>query len=166
MVANATSSRVEVKGPLGTVVCDDATGIGSADLAHPGDRCGGPGRPGRQKAIYLLYGQLSKLGSILQKNGDPKGCGSALELKIYAARWGCGYPVWGNPALFEGFPLPVPEVAAYHFTTLTPIEIDQKLDAEQHSFVLADLPGADRRASRCGAWGMIFSSIKRTGHLM
>ena len=136
----AKAPEVEVKVPLGTVVYDDATGVALADLAHPGDRfvAARGGRGGKGNACYVTS---TKQGVTFAEKGEPGTKGwLRLELKMLADVGMVGYPSVGKSSIVARVSAARPEVAAYHFTTLTPVLGVVRLDAE-HSFVLADLPG-------------------------
>ena len=51
-----------------------------------------------------------------------------------------GYPSVGKSSIIAQVSAARPEIAAYHFTTLTPVLGVVRIDAER-SFVLADIPG-------------------------
>lgn len=63
-----------------------------------------------------------------------------LELKVLADVGLLGYPSVGKSSILRKVSKAQPEVAAYHFTTLTPVLGVVTLSGER-SFVLADIPG-------------------------
>jgi GTP-binding protein len=63
-----------------------------------------------------------------------------LELKLLADIGLVGYPSVGKSSIISRVSAAKPEIAAYHFTTLTPVLGVVSLD-EGHSFVIADIPG-------------------------
>ncbi len=158
----AKAPEVEVKVPLGTVVYDDATGVALADLAHPGDRfvAARGGRGGKGNACYVTS---TKQGVTFAEKGEPGTKGwLRLELKMLADVGMVGYPSVGKSSIVARVSAARPEVAAYHFTTLTPVLGVVRLDAE-HSFVLADLPGLIEGASKGVGLGHDFlRHIERT----
>ena len=141
----AKAPNVEVKVPLGTVVYDDATGVALADLAHPGDQfvAARGGRGGKGNACYVTS---TKQGVTFAEKGEPGTKGwLRLELKMLADVGMVGYPSVGKSSIVARVSAARPEVAAYHFTTLTPVLGVVRLDAET-SFVLAvDVSGCEGR---------------------
>ena len=158
----AKAPNVEVKVPLGTVVYDDATGVALADLAHPGDQfvAARGGRGGKGNACYVTS---TKQGVTFAEKGEPGTKGwLRLELKMLADVGMVGYPSVGKSSIVARVSAARPEVAAYHFTTLTPVLGVVRLDAE-NSFVLADLPGLIEGASQGVGLGHDFlRHIERT----
>ncbi|MBR5296174.1 MAG: GTPase ObgE [Clostridia bacterium] len=63
-----------------------------------------------------------------------------LEIKMLADVGLIGFPSVGKSTFISRASAARPKVAAYHFTTLSPILGVVKLDSERH-FVMADLPG-------------------------
>ncbi len=153
---------VTVKVPLGTVVIDDATGVVLADLAEDGERfvAAKGGRGGKGNACYVTS---TKQGVTFAERGEP-GTKSwlRLELKLLADVGMVGYPSVGKSSIVARVSAARPEIASYHFTTLTPVLGVVRLDAE-HSFVLADLPGLIDGASKGVGLGHDFlRHIERT----
>ena len=153
---------VEVKVPMGTVVIDDATGVVLADLSHEGDRflAAKGGRGGKGNACYVTS---TKQGVTFAEKGEPGTKGwLRLELKLLADVGIVGYPSVGKSSIVARVSAARPEVAAYHFTTLTPVLGVVRLD-EENSFVLADLPGLIDGASKGVGLGHDFlRHIERT----
>lgn len=78
-----------------------------------------------------------------------------LELKLLADVGLVGYPSVGKSSIIAQVSAARPEIAAYHFTTLTPVLGVVRIDAER-SFVLADIPGLIEERMKVLAWGMTF----------
>lgn len=156
------AENIKIKVPLGTVVIDDATGAALADLAHPGDEfvAARGGRGGKGNACYVTS---TKQGVTFAEKGEPgTKTWLRLELKMLADVGMVGYPSVGKSSIVARVSAARPEIAAYHFTTLTLVLGVVRLDAE-NSFVLADLPGLIEGASQGVGLGHDFlRHIERT----
>ena len=156
------AENIKITVPLGTVVIDDATGAALADLAHPGDEfvAARGGRGGKGNACYVTS---TKQGVTFAEKGEPgTKTWLRLELKMLADVGMVGYPSVGKSSIVARVSAARPEIAAYHFTTLTPVLGVVRLDAE-NSFVLADLPGLIEGASQGVGLGHDFlRHIERT----
>ncbi len=78
-----------------------------------------------------------------------------LEMKMLADVGLIGFPSVGKSTFISRASAAKPKVAAYHFTTLSPILGVVRLDAEHH-FVMADLPGLIEGASEGAGLGHQF----------
>ncbi|SFL68652.1 GTPase ObgE [Pelosinus propionicus] len=129
-----------IKVPPGTLVKDADTGEVVADLTKVGQQAvivkGGRGGRGNARFVNSV-----NRAPTFSENGAP---GAErflqLELKLLADVGLVGYPSVGKSSIISVVSAAKPEVAAYHFTTLTPVLGVVSLD-EGHSFVLADIPG-------------------------
>lgn len=129
-----------VKVPPGTIVKDQATGKQLVDLTEVGEEAivlkGGRGGRGNAKfanaanraPTFAEFGELGEAKDLI------------LELKLLADVGLVGYPSVGKSSLVASCSAARPEVADYHFTTLTPVLGVVKTDYEK-SFVMADIPG-------------------------
>ena len=131
---------VYVKVPAGTIIRDELTGEVIADLTQPGQevRAAKGGRGGRGNARFVNSVHRAPTFAEMGEPGEEKTV--RLELKLLADVGLVGYPSVGKSSIISRVSAAKPEVAAYHFTTLTPVLGVVSLD-EGHSFVLADIPG-------------------------
>ena len=129
-----------VKVPPGTVVKDEATGEIIADLTADGQEfiAAKGGRGGRGNAKFANAKNRAPSFAEFGEPGETKHL--ALELKLLADVGLVGYPSVGKSSLVSAVSAAKPEIAAYHFTTLTPVLGVVQTDYEQ-SFVMADIPG-------------------------
>lgn len=162
----AKADNVIVKVPCGTLVRDDVTGVALADLTHDGDEytAAKGGRGGKGNACYVTS---TKQGVTFAEKGEPGlSMWLKLELKLLADVGMVGYPSVGKSSIVAQVSAARPEIAAYHFTTLTPVLGVVRLDTER-SFVLADLPGLIDGASQGVGLGHDFlRHIERTKVIM
>ena len=129
-----------VKVPPGTTVKDQATGKQLVDLTEVGEEAivlkGGRG--GRGNAKFANAANRAPTFAEFGEPGEAKDL--ILELKLLADVGLVGYPSVGKSSLVASCSAARPEVADYHFTTLTPVLGVVKTDYEK-SFVMADIPG-------------------------
>ncbi len=135
---NAESTYIKV--PPGTVVKDDETGEVVADLTKVGQQAilvkGGRGGRGNARFVNSV-----NRAPTFSENGAPGAERKLrLELKLLADIGLVGYPSVGKSSIISCVSAAKPDIAAYHFTTLTPVLGVVSLD-EGHSFVIADIPG-------------------------
>ena len=168
-VSNMTGHRGEdviIKVPLGTVVRDDETNIMIADLTEDGQEfvAAKGGRGGKGNACYATS---TKRAPTFAEKGEPGTKGwLRLELKLLADVGLVGYPSVGKSSIISRVSAARPEIAAYHFTTLTPVLGVVRLNEEQ-SFVLADIPGLIEGAAEGVGLGHDFlRHIERTKVLL
>lgn len=143
----ADGKDVIIKVPVGTVVYDEATGAMIADLTKIGQKsiiCKG-GKGGRGN-WHFASGRNSAPEYCEQgEPGDEKDV--RVELKLLADAGLVGYPSVGKSTLLSVVSKAKPEIAEYHFTTITPnLGVVQVPDGR--SFVMADLPGLIEGASQ------------------
>jgi len=167
--SNMTGHRGEdviVKVPMGTAVRDDETGIMIADLTENGQEfvAAKGGRGGKGNACYATS---TKRAPTFAEKGEPGTKGwLRLELKLLADVGLVGYPSVGKSSIISRVSAARPEIAAYHFTTLTPVLGVVRLSEEQ-SFVLADIPGLIEGAAEGVGLGHDFlRHIERTKVLL
>lgn len=138
---------VYVDVPLGTMVYDDRTGELLADMTQNEQQVtvakGGHG--GRGNSHFAT--SAVRAPTYAEKGEPGKEKNIRLELKILADVGLLGFPSVGKSSLLRKVSGARPEVAAYHFTTLSPVLGVVSLDAER-SFVMADIPGLIEGASQ------------------
>jgi GTP-binding protein len=129
-----------VKVPPGTIIKDEETGEVIADLIREGQRfvAAKGGRGGRGNARFVSSVHRAPT---FAENGEPGEMRKLqLELKLIADVGLIGYPSVGKSSIISQVSSAKPEIAAYHFTTITPVLGVVRID-EGSSFVLADIPG-------------------------
>jgi GTP-binding protein len=162
---NCTGSMADdviVRVPMGTLVRDDTTDVVLVDLTDDGQKftLSRGGRGGKGNACYVT---AVKQGVTFAEKGEPaNSCWVKLELKLLADVGMVGYPSVGKSSIVARVSAARPEIAAYHFTTLTPVLGVVRIDTER-SFVLADLPGLiEGAASGVGLGHDFLRHIERT----
>ncbi len=141
---NAETTYIKV--PLGTSVYDDATGKLMADLIHDGEEfvVAKAGRGGRGNAHF--QSSANRAPTFAEKGEPGEERWVRLELKVLADVGLVGFPSVGKSSILRKVSAARPQVAAYHFTTLSPILGVVSLVGDR-TFVLADIPGLIE-----GAW--------------
>ena len=133
--------------PLGTMVYDNDTNELLADMVHQDQMVliakGGKG--GRGNTHFATSAVRAPTYAEKGEPGESKEI--RLELKVLADVGLIGFPSVGKSSLIRKVSGARPEVAAYHFTTLTPSLGVVNLD-ETRSFVMADIPGLIEGASQ------------------
>ena len=132
-----------VKVPLGTLVKDADTGETLADLTEVGQEAviAKGGRGGRGNAKFANSANRAPTFAELGEPGEARNL--LLELKLLADVGLVGYPSVGKSSLIANVSAARPEIAEYHFTTITPVlgvvNVGSLGDAK--TFVMADIPG-------------------------
>ncbi|MDF7676726.1 GTPase ObgE [Neisseriaceae bacterium ESL0693] len=157
---------IELPMPVGTVIRDVDTEQVVADLTTHGQR------------ICLAKGGKGGLGNIhfkssvnrAPKQATPGEEGEArslqLELKVLADVGLLGMPNAGKSTLISAVSAARPKVADYPFTTLYP-NLGVVRSDENHSFVMADIPGLIEGAAEGAGLGHRFlKHLSRTGLLL
>lgn len=135
-----------VKVPVGTLIKDAKTGRILADLAKnkQQDIVGKGGKGGKGNWHFKSSKNTAPQYSELGEPGDVRDV--EVELKLLADVGLVGFPSVGKSTLLSVVTKARPEIADYHFTTITPnLGVVQVQDGR--SFVMADLPGLIEGAS-------------------
>ena len=129
-----------VRVPPGTLIKDAVTGEVLADMTQNGQReiIARGGRGGRGNAKFASSRNKAPTFAELGEPGEEKRL--LLELKLLADVGLVGYPSVGKSSIIACVSAARPEIAEYHFTTLTPVLGVVGVD-EERSFVMADIPG-------------------------
>ena len=162
----AGADDIVLKMPVGTLIRDLDTDEIVADLTHHGQR------------VCLAKGGKGGLGNIhfkssvnrAPKQSTPGEEGETrslqLELKVLADAGLLGMPNAGKSTLITAVSAARPKIANYPFTTLHPNLGVVRID-ENHSFVMADIPGLIEGAAEGAGLGHRFlKHLSRTGLLL
>lgn len=158
----ADGADLVIRVPEGTVIRDDESGKVIADMS------------GENRRMVVLRGGRGGIGNMhfatstmqvpnYAKPGQAgKGLYIRLELKVIADVGLVGFPNVGKSTLISRVSNAKPEIANYHFTTLTP-HLGVVDMGEGESFVMADLPGLIEGASEGTGLGYHFlKHVERT----
>ncbi len=158
----ADGADLVIRVPEGTVIRDDESGKVIADMS------------GENRRMVVLRGGRGGIGNMhfatstmqvpnYAKPGQAgKGLYIRLELKVIADVGLVGFPNVGKSTLLSRVSNAKPEIANYHFTTLTP-HLGVVDMGEGESFVMADLPGLIEGASEGTGLGYHFlKHVERT----
>lgn len=136
----ANGNDLVLRLPVGTVVTDRDTGELLGDLATPGARLLAVAgeRGGRGNARFATSTNRAPRQADLGRVAE--GRWLHLELKLLADVGVVGFPNAGKSTLVSRVSAATPKIADYPFTTLAPTLGIVRVD-DEHTFVIADLPG-------------------------
>jgi GTP-binding protein len=134
------AEAVVVKVPVGTLVFDEETDELIADMVEDGQTAivGRGGRGGRGNARFA--NSVNRAPTFAEHGEPGEERNLRMELKLLADVGLVGYPSVGKSSIIATVSAARPDIAAYHFTTLTPVLGIVKID-DQTNFVMADIPG-------------------------
>lgn len=153
--------------PQGTLIYDDASGRLLADLKDPDSRIvllkGGKGGQGNQHFATATR----QVPNFARAGEEGRTLELRLELKMIADVGLVGFPSVGKSTLLSVTTAAKPEIAEYHFTTITP-NLGVVYNGEDGSgFVLADIPGLIEGAAEGAGLGHEFlRHVERTRLLL
>ena len=154
-----------VKVPQGTLVKDADTGELLADLVEVGQKAviAKGGRGGRGNAKFTNSANRAPTFAELGEPGESRNL--ILELKLLADVGLVGYPSVGKSSLVAAVSAARPEIAEYHFTTITPVlgVVNVGEIGDEKTFVMADIPGLiDGAAEGVGLGHDFLRHVERT----
>ena len=134
------AEAVVIKVPVGTLVFDEETDELIADLVEDGQTAivGRGGRGGRGNARFA--NSVNRAPTFAEHGEPGEERTLRMELKLLADVGLVGYPSVGKSSIIATVSAARPDIAAYHFTTLTPVLGIVRID-DQTNFVMADIPG-------------------------
>lgn len=146
---------VEIFVPLGTMVKDAETNLVIADLTEEGQQivAARGGKGGRGNTRFATSRNPAPNFAEQGLPGDK--IKVILELKVLADVGLVGFPSVGKSTLLSVISRAKPEIADYHFTTITP-NLGIASSGDGRSFTVADLPGLIEEAHTGKGLGHVF----------
>ena len=153
-------ANVRLAVPPGTVIFDADTNEELADLAETGSvyMVAKGGRGGQGNSNFASGGNRTPRYAQPGEEGQSRRL--RLELRLLADAGLVGYPNVGKSTLISRISAAKPKIADYPFTTLIPnlgvVAVEDNRQDDDHSFVLADLPGLIDGAAKGAGLGHQF----------
>ena len=157
---------LELEVPLGTLVKNEESGEVLGDLTEADQRLlvARGGRGGRGNASFASATNRAPRKCEAGEPGEQRRL--ALELRLLADAGLVGFPNAGKSTFISRVSAARPKIADYPFTTLVP-HLGVVAVSEEHSFVLADVPGLIPGASEGAGLGDRFlRHLSRTAYLV
>ncbi len=157
----AEGADLTIAVPPGTIAADAATGEVLGEVLAEGQRLrvARGGRGGRGNRSFLSNRNRAPRESEPGEAGEERWL--QLDLKLLADAGLLGFPNAGKSTLLAALSAARPKIADYPFTTLSPVL--GVVEVDDHSFVLADIPGIIEGASAGAGLGLTFlRHVQRT----
>jgi GTP-binding protein len=151
--------------PPGTIAFDEASGQIVGEVLREGERLvvAHGGRGGRGNRSYLS--NRNRAPREAEPGGDGEERWLRLDLRLIADVGLLGFPNAGKSTLLAAISAARPKVADYPFTTLSPVL--GVVEADERTFVAADIPGIIEGAHRGAGLGLQFlRHVERTRVLL
>ena len=147
--------------PPGTMAADEQTGEPLGEVLKEGDRLrvAKGGRGGRGNRSFLSNRNKAPREAEPGEPGEERWL--RLDLKLIAEAGLLGFPNAGKSTLLAAISAARPKIADYPFTTLSPVL--GVVEADEQTFVTADIPGIIEGASEGAGLGLQFlRHVERT----
>jgi len=151
-----SAEDIIVKVPVGTIVINEQTQQIVADFKTPGQKelIAKGGRGGRGNAKFVT--PVNQVPRVAENGEEGETYNAVIELKLLADVGLVGLPSVGKSTIVSVVSSAKPQIASYHFTTLSPVLGLVRVKNTDDSFVMADLPGLIEGASEGKGLGFQF----------